>query len=134
MEQLSLLQIFISGAMATVLVAIINAVVNRRRIGAEATKFITDAAAGVVKDLNADNDRLRAENRAINEALSTNRTDVVRMKDRLRRAEHDMAELKRHSDKQTTMLQGHQHWDEMAAHLIRKAGIEIPDPPPLTLD
>jgi hypothetical protein len=56
------LQLLGSAGLAAVLVAVINAVVNRRKLGAEATKMISDAAAGAVKDARDDNVRLRAEN------------------------------------------------------------------------
>lgn len=60
--------IFFSAGTSTVFVVIINAIVQRRHLGAEtsklgteATKIITDAASGVVRDLESDNKRLRGE-------------------------------------------------------------------------
>lgn len=63
------LTILFSTGAATVVVSIINAIAQRRKLGAEtdkigteATKVITDAASGVVRDLREDNARLRKEN------------------------------------------------------------------------
>jgi LPS O-antigen subunit length determinant protein (WzzB/FepE family) len=57
MEQL--LTILLSAGGATVLAAVINAVMNRRKLSAEATEIITKAAAGTVENIMKDNAHLR---------------------------------------------------------------------------
>ena len=51
-----------SASLAGVLGAVVNAVVNRRKLGAEATVIITQAAGGIIGTLQDDNARLRADN------------------------------------------------------------------------
>lgn len=68
-----LVQLLLSGGIVGVLVAVINAIVNRRKLSAEATEIITKAAAGTVENVMADNARLREE-------LVTVRSDVTALK------------------------------------------------------
>lgn len=50
-----------------VVAAIINAIVNRRKLGADTTKVFTDAAATMMRESHADNQLLRADNRSLRE-------------------------------------------------------------------
>ena len=112
---------------STVLVAIINAIVTRRKTGAEtetlsagATKIITDAAAIVVQEIRADNERLRIE-----AAVTEERLDDL---------EHERAEWQREREEWRRVLQVHAAWDSLAITAIRDAipPIELPQAPPLT--
>lgn len=55
------IQLLLSAGGAGVLAALINAVMNRRKLSAEATQIITMAAAGTVENVVKDNTTLRAE-------------------------------------------------------------------------
>jgi hypothetical protein len=116
----ALLQLLGSAGLAAVLVAVINAVVNRRKLGAEATKVISDAAAGTVRDVREDNARLREENVDL-------RSRIVALEN-----DQDMWEYER--DQWREVLQIHAAWDRLAIERIagREPPIELPDAPPLT--
>lgn len=67
------------GGTSTVTV-LVQGLLNRRKLGADATKIITDAAAGVVVTLNVENKRLddeiadlRKENTVLRKALAAQR-------------------------------------------------------------
>jgi hypothetical protein len=120
----ALLQLLGSAGLAAVLVAIINAVVNRRKLGAEATKMISDAAAGAVKDARDDNVRLRAEN-------SEFRARILALEERQEEREGEW-EVERREWRR--VLQVHAAWDQLAIERIagREPPIDLPDAPPLT--
>jgi len=115
-----LFQLFGSAALAAVLGAVVNGVVNRRKLGAEATSIITQAAGGIVATLQADNIRLRAEavvlKAQVDEFVKTDRRRG-RRDDQMRRA-----------------FQAQSDYSTMCAHIMRAAGIEIADPPLVLFD
>jgi hypothetical protein len=108
-----LLQLLGSAAVASVIGAIINGILNRKKLGAEATEIITKAASGVVADIRQDNARLRK-----------------------RVAELEFAQSEWAIEKQEwrDVLILHSAWDLMATTAVNQAipPIELPPPPPLT--
>lgn len=59
------LQLAASTALATVIVAVINGFLQRRKVSADTSKTLTDAAGGFVERIDHDNERLRAEVRRL---------------------------------------------------------------------
>ena len=107
-----------SGALAAIMGALINGAFTKKKLGAEATEIITNAASGV----------------------------VTRLEDELKRQRDDMAAMRRdHADalvKQATehaseredwrrVLQLHVAWDYIAIEKMSHVGIELPPPPPI---
>lgn len=94
-----------------ILTAAVNGYLNRRKLGAEATKIITDAAASTVKDVREDNARLRL------------------------RVEHleqleDAWESERQAWRDVLML--HAAFDHLVVKRLQDEGItDLPSPPPL---
>jgi len=130
---------------AAVVLVIVNAILNRRKLSAEtsqlsasATKTITDAASGVVAEIKADNERLRADNRRLErreEALER-RVDFL---------ERQRKEWVRERDEWRRVLMVHGAWDTLSTAVVKRAiaalaadehpdpPIEaLPEPPPLT--
>lgn len=103
-----------SGAVGAVVAAIINGFFNKRKLSAEATNIISQAAGGVVQNLQDDNTRLRAAN-----ALVSDRER------RTRRA------IRKRDEEFREILDEHRLWDMTVAEKLRKAGIDVPDPPNL---
>jgi hypothetical protein len=81
----------------------VTAFVNRRKVSADATRIITDAAAQVVKNLTDEAAGLR------------------------RRVER--LEQQHRSDRKAQTL--HAAWDYMAIRQLREQGIDLEEPPPL---
>jgi hypothetical protein len=79
--------------------AVINAVVSRRKVGADAASVLTQAASGLVSDLRREVDDLKAWKR-----------------------------------EEVQLLDAHRRWDRLVAQHLKDAGIDVPDPPPLTPD
>lgn len=98
----------------SVVAAVVSGLFSRKKLGADATQIITQAAAGVVERTEADNARLRAE--------------VA--EERLMREQREN-ELRRLIDQHTRVLQLHAAWDHIAVERLAAAGIELPEPPPL---
>ena len=96
-----------SGAIVTIIVSVINAMFNRRKLGADTTKVITDAAAGTLRDLREDYARVRTENAEL-------------------RAGEDKTDAYMDSWRRT--LQLHAAWDSIAVHQHP----DLPECPPLT--
>lgn len=130
-----LVQVLASAGFAAIVVAIINAVVNKRKVSAEAgqlsadaTKIITDAASGVVKEIKDDNERLRQENKR----LETREDELEARVDQL---ERQRKEWRRERDEWRRVLQLHGAWDSLSVRLIRDhvppIDPSLPDPPPL---
>lgn len=97
-----------SGIFATV----INAVAGRRKLGADATKVITEAAGGVVERLEAENERLSV------------RVSIL---------EQQVGDLKERERVQRDLLLVHAGWDHLAIDQLRLNGIQFGDAPPLTV-
>lgn len=119
-----IVQILLSAGGATVLAAIINAIMNRRKLSAEATEIITKAAAGTVENVMKDNAELR-----VRVAASDTRIRELEKAQELhdvREREHLLAEqrYRRH--------QSECHdYTALLADKLRQLGQEVPDPPPI---
>ena len=116
-----------SAGVTAVLLLVITAVINRRKLGAEtdnisatATKAITDAASGVVERIEGDNLRLRSRV----EVLEANDTKHERA-----RREWDLER-----EEWRRVLQVHAAWDALAVTRMNEAipPITLPTAPPLT--
>lgn len=100
-----------AAAIGTFLGAVVNGLFQRRRLGADATRIITEAAGGVVADVRKDNAELR---------------------ERLRNAEARIDEQERMEDELRDSLRDHVEWDRTVANVLAEHGItDIPPPPPL---
>jgi len=113
MDTAVIIQLLGSATVAAVIGAVINGIVNRKKLGAEATEIITKAASGVVADLRADNERLRH---------------------RLTQLEETQDEWELEREEWKRVLQVHAAWDLMATAAVKAAipPIDLPPPPPLT--
>lgn len=127
-------QLFGSAGLAAIVLAVINAIVTKRKTDAEtgqlsasATQVITDAASGVVKDIRVDNERLREEN------ASMRRSERI-LEARVDDLEDELAELRREREEWRRVLIVHGAWDALAIAAVREAipPIDLPDVPPLT--
>jgi hypothetical protein len=107
------LQLLGSAVVASVIGAIINGILNRKKLGAEATEIITKAASGVVRDIREDNERLRR---------------------RVSELEIQASEWAIEKQEWKDVLILHGAWDLMATSAVNQAipPIELPPPPPLT--
>jgi hypothetical protein len=123
----ALIQILGSAATAAVLVAVINAVVTRRKLGAEATKIITDAASGMVADLRVENARLSTADHAKS-------ARITGLEDRVDDLEDEQRGWEREREDWLRVLELHAAWDHLAIAKLREVSpaIVLPDPPPLT--
>ena len=121
-----IVELLISTGVATVVVAVINGFITRRKLGAEATKIITDAASGVVERVEADNTRLRQADAHKTEQINMLEERVDVLEDREREWEAREREWVR-------ILQDHAAWDTIAIRMIADAlpSVHLPDPPPL---
>jgi len=116
-----------SAGITAVLLLVITAVINRRKLGAEtdnisatATKAITDAASGVVERIEGDNLRLRAS--------------IERLEAAEDKHDRDRREWALEREEWRRVLQVHAAWDALAVTRMNEAipPIELPDAPPLT--
>jgi hypothetical protein len=92
--------------------AVINAVAGRRKLGADATKVITEAAGGVVERLENENERLSL---------------------RVTHLEQEVGDLKERDRVQRDLLLVHAGWDHLAIDQLRQQGVMIGSAPPLTI-
>jgi hypothetical protein len=105
-------QLLGSVVLAAVAGAIINGIINRRKLGAEATEIITKAASGVVERLEAELTRVTGDNTRLRERIQT-------------------LEIREETDR--AVLQLHAAWDHMAVQRLMECGItDLPQPPPLS--
>lgn len=104
----SAVQFLIAIATSGVFGAIINGIINRRKLGAEATKIITDAAASVVTT-----------------------TEKTLIEYRAREEEWEAKERKWYR-----ILRVHEHWDQRMYYLVKHNNPEliIEEPTPLYPD
>lgn len=118
-----IIQILLSAGGATILAAIINAVMNRRKLSAEATEIITRAAAGTVENVTKDNELLREKVLKLEEKIEQMRAA---------QALHDARE-RAHLEAEERCRRHTQQGDAYTAVLIsrlRALDQEIPVPPP----
>lgn len=108
---------------ATIIGAILNAFFNRRKLSAEATQIITQAAAGTVENVMKDNNSLRQEVDGLKTAVAR-LTAIVELSEQRERI-HTITEER---------YRWHmQQWHRYAASLsveIRRLGGEPGSPPP----
>ena len=102
-----------------VLLAFVNGLFGKRKLSAEATKIITDAASGTLKDVRDENVRLLAR-----QAATESRLDAVEQENRVQ------AEHQRQTD---ALIVVHGEWDRQAFYAAKSKGIQLPEPPPLTI-
>lgn len=100
-----------------VFVAIVNGLFSKRKLSADATKIITDAASGIVERLQQENARILGANTVL-----TGRVDAMQLE---RDADR---EWRRHVDQ---LLAMHQMWDVQVTEIAQSHGIDLPPPPPL---
>lgn len=120
-----------AAGLSTVIIAVINGILTRKRTGAETTEKITQAAGGLIDRLNTDNDRL---NRRVTEqdARLQLLDEKLEVEVEERRIEQQRWERERIAWRHT--LQVHAAWDAMLLQQLAEKGIqlEIPPTPPLT--
>lgn len=111
------LQALVSFGVGGVLVAVINGLFSKRKLSADATKIITEAASGVVE-------RLKDENLRMNTELAQVRAEQASA--RQRETERDRRERERDH---AILLHG--YWDQQVFTMARDQGLTLPEPPPL---
>ena len=111
MESDVIVQLLGSAVLAAIAGAIINGIINRRKLGAEATEIITKAASGVVERLEAERSRIANDNVVLRERV---------------------AALEAREEADRAVLQLHAAWDHLAVQKLAELGIELPAPPPLS--
>jgi hypothetical protein len=113
------LQLAASTALATVIVAVINGFLQRRKVGADTTKTLTDAAGGFVERIDHDNERLRNDNRRLEQG-SDKRDDFIELLIEERIELHRI--IKRHID-----------WDENIKTILQAVAphVDLPECPSL---
>lgn len=138
MDSQILLQILLSATGAGVIGAIINGIINRKKLGAEATNIITQAATGVVARLEAEiarkGDDLQAAQRRIAEL--EDRVRVVETREATHALECEKNERLRADEmlRIRETLQVHAAWDFRAIQRLEDFGMRKTDlrpPPPL---
>lgn len=100
------LAVVISGTGA----AFVTGMWNRKQLGANAAKIITDAAAGVVQ------------------TMTTERVDMLVRLDALERQVGSLLR-QRSADREAAIL--HAAWDHLAIAHLQEHAVHLPDPPPL---
>lgn len=106
-----------AGGVGAVFTATLNALVNRKRLGAQAADIIQRAAAGVVTTLQ-DEDKRKGLRIAELERRETELEERVACLEREREADRHAAQL-------------HAAWDHLAVAELSTSGSRLPAPPPL---
>lgn len=122
-----LLQVLGSVLGSTVLVSLLTAYISRRKLGAEATEIITQAATGVLEQFKADNVRLREENRTLDAKIDTIEDRVYELERMERSYRQDMVAVRE-------TAQHHAAWDFAMITRLEELGVpreEVRPPPPL---
>lgn len=102
-------------ALGVILAAVVVAMFNRRKLGADATEIITRAAAGVVDDLREDREKERLEHAETRREFAKYRLESRRENRVLKDA-----------------IRTHLFWDTMILDVLKKQGIhDLPPPPSL---
>lgn len=114
----------LSAGAATIIVALLNALFNRRKLSAEATQIITQAAAGTVENVMRDNAELRTRMGKLDERLAHLDAALELAERRERSHQADEERWRWH------MERWHRYCGRLLAEL-RAAGVsQIEDPPP----
>lgn len=114
---------FGSMGLATIVVALINSLSNKKKLGADATKTITEAALGIVTELRS----------SLTDALKT----VKELEDREDERDKKDRERDRKDAVRERNLQRHHEWDVQLAAVINKhlpSHVDLLPPPPLWED
>lgn len=101
-----------------ILLAVVNGLFSKRKLSAEATKIITDAASGVVEIQKAEIARVVASN-----ILLTGKVEAQQIQ---------LEEMQRVVRTQGELLAVHTFWDQQVVAIARDHAIELPPAPPLT--
>lgn len=108
-----------AGGFGAVIAAIVTGLFSKRKLGAEATKIITDAAAGVVTSIEAELERAR-------QTITTERAEHNRQLANMAQAHV------RERNEWRKVLQLHVAWDSMAIAKFADMEITMPPVPPVT--
>lgn len=100
-----------------VLVATINGLFSKRKLSADATKIITEAASSVVADLRTELARRAAENVLLEGRVAATVIEQSTQRDHMRSLDQAVAQ--------------HVLWDQQVRETLRESGIDVPAPPPL---
>lgn len=101
------------------LLAVVNGLFSKRKMSAEATQIITQAASGTLKDVRDENTRLLGRQ--------------IQIETRLDTAEQRIAQQDDHQRRTDALIVVHSEWDRQAFYAARQKGIQLPEPPPLTI-
>lgn len=123
MSQELLLAILGSAGFTAIIGAVINAIFNRRKLSAEATQIITQAAAGTVENVMKDNESLRAKVDKL-EAAMTKMQGVIELSEQRERINMITEERYRWH-----MQQWHRYAATLAGEVERLGG-RVGQPPP----
>ena len=105
--------------------AIVAGLFSRKKLGAEATEIITNAAAGVVKNMQAEIDRQQETRKDEAEAHRAEREEwKAKMQELVDSHDAEMEDVRR-------VLQLHVAWDAIAIAKMNEIGVELPPAPPL---
>lgn len=130
-DQGAIVQLVVAVLGGGTLAAVLNAIMSRKKLGADATKIITEAAAGVASDLRTDNQALRTK-----QAELEARVDELEQREEAINLAHrrETAQWERERQDWRRVLQLHAAWDHMAVTKLRETMAEdvtLPEPPPL---
>lgn len=111
--------------------AIITAIASRRKLGAEATQIIANAAAGVTQSVTAELHRLEAEMADLRAEHIAALTELRKQhREQLQRIYGDRAQ---ELDNIRNIINLHVAWDMVVIQRVAAVGVELPPPPPLLL-
>lgn len=101
----------------TVVTTIVTGVFTRKKLSADATKIITEAAGAVVETLRQENARYVAEKILLEGKVEAGRIENQANRDDLRMLHQAVAQ--------------HVMWDQQVKDVLRSNGIDVPEPPQL---
>ena len=119
-----LLQTLGAGGIAAIFASVLNAVINRKRLGAQteditatATRRLQETASALAESYRTTNDELRAEVRAL-------RAEAVQTNDLASQLARKVITLERH-------VQAWEQWAEGVLEESKPFGVDLPAPPHL---
>ena len=115
----SILQLAVSLGLGGIIVAVINAIMNKRKLSAEATEIITKAAAGTVENIMKDNQGLREKVATLETEMATCKIAIASAERRERQYQMDEERWRWHTER----------WHNYAMHLKENPGSTLPMPP-----
>jgi sialic acid synthase SpsE len=116
--------IAVIGALGVIFGGIITGIFNRRKLGADASKIITDAAAGAVELLRGENTRILAEVHEI-------RDEAEQARNEAQMAREETYQLRQDARVTRDMAVAHSVWDVQAVEMAEAQGVHLPPAPPL---